>query len=143
MCWSYHHHQHSYAGPDRPPPVPSTMPISVDSSQDVATVPKVSNFPDFFRISETDSASVPNFPNTDERISPLDIAFNDPSLRNYPPPVVSSSAVQSLSVGQPVVVVVKRTITKRQADQNFPNFFEQSQLETGFSNPQFPDTASR
>jgi hypothetical protein len=61
----------------------------------VATVPKTSNFPNFFRISEPDSGTVsgPEFPRTDDRITPLDVAFADPSLRNYPPPPVTSSGV--------------------------------------------------
>ena len=109
-----------------------------DSSQDVVTVPKVSNFPDFFRLAETVTISAPDFPKTDSRISPLDVAFNDPSLRNYPPPAVTSSAVRPLS-GQPV----KRSFAKRQADQSFPNFFQQSQQEAGFAGPQFPDTMTR
>ncbi len=122
-------------------------------------MPKVSNFPDFYQLSESDETiSEPNFPNTQDRISPLDVAFNDPSLRNYPPPAVPSSAVQPL-VGEIIKrqinkrqidkrqiskrQIVKRQLVKRQAGQDFPNFFQQSQANNDFSSPQFPDTMTR
>ena len=115
-------------------------------------------------MSESDETiSEPDFPNTQDRISPLDVAFNDPSLRNYPPPAVPSSAVQPL-VGEIIKRQInkrqidklqinkrqiskrqtaKRQIVKRQAGQDFPNFFQQSQANNDFSSPQFPDTMTR